>query len=287
MNVYLTGILINLISNVISWTLVFLIGFSIYISKRIVEQRRLLKFLNLKSNHNIRVYLSSFFLESGSFFDLSNQPTMWSGYALSAGEFLTVRDIDKWLLVLTKKPDIIDYLFEKIVPLRLQIPKITVDYLPSPESFDGVFSENSTLFFVGGPLHNIGTKQYCDEEHRTCMRSLDWKMGVEIRTGKKAGEVLGDNISQEDFFKRAGNNTKDWGVLEKLTDPERNSTIFIASGVSINGTRAAVRYLVTHWREIQSCYKELPFAICLECTHADQDPEGYLDYIVRHELKSF
>jgi len=270
---YLIAILLNLVSSLLSWLIVFTALFLFYVLHLIRRRRNLLNFLGINpQNLRIRVYFSSFLLNPGTVEDLENKKTLWGGLAISAGEFQIIPDIDKWLSILARRSNFFEYFFDYLSPKKFRTPFVQIEYLPSPRSYEDLKLINCTLILIGGPLHNLGTKLYYDQ-NLVFMRTNDWRIAVEVIRGKLAGRVLGPNINPNDHsqsdFKHPG---IDMAVLERQYDKERNSTIFLASGTGTNGTRAAICYLISHWEELNKRHKDTAFSICLECPRKAVEP---------------
>jgi hypothetical protein len=273
---YLIAILLNLISNLLSWLIVFTALFLFYVLHLVRRRRNLLNFLGIyPQNLQIRVYFSSFLLNPGTVDDLEKKKTLWGGLAISAGEFQIIPDIDKWLSILARRSNFFEYLFDYLSPKKLRTPYVQIEYLPSPHMNEDLKLNNCTLILIGGPLHNLGTKLYYDQ-NLVFMRSSDWRIAVEVIKGKQAGRILGPNLSPNDLsqgdFKHPG---IDMAILERQYDKERNSTIFLASGTGTNGTMAAICYLISHWKELNKRHKNTPFSICLECPRKALEPGSH------------
>lgn len=281
---YILDLLVNLVSDLTAWMIVIIFAGILYVTRTMTKKRRLVDFLNLSAEKaEFRVYFSSFLIEPDTISDLDNQKAMWRGLTGSTEEFLAVRDIEKWLSPLTTPSTLADYLFSQLMIAKFRLPTICVDYLPSPRDVERLKLTNCTVLCIGGPLHNMSTRLYTSQ-NLTSMVSLDWNIAVRIAKGKNAGRIFGTNIRREEFIENFGKHQVALAVLEKIEDVERNSVIFIASGTSINGTRAAVNYLTTHWEKMHRQRGKSAFAICLECPHDSVDPAGYFNSTVLFEL---
>jgi hypothetical protein len=281
---YAINIFINLFSDLLGWLIVLSVASILLITRTILKRRKLLRFLGLSTERpTFRVYFSSFDLKPGAISDLDGQPTMWRGLAVSAEEYLAIRDIENWISLLSHDSTFTESLYTYLTPQKYRTPQIRIEYLPSPRSYEDLKLTNCTALLIGGPLHNIGTKLYTSE-NMTTMVSLDWDLAVRVTKGKLAGRVLGPNITRNQFVAEFGKHQIDVAVLEKLEDVERHSTIFIASGAAINGTRAAINHLINNWEKIDQRHEQHDFSICLECPHDSVDPSGYLNSILLLEL---
>jgi hypothetical protein len=98
------------------------------------------------------------------------------------------------------------------------------------------------------------------------------ELNMFISRGGRIGERMHEN--------------RDWdiGVLQRLKDPERGSTIFIAAGLGANASRATVEYLSKNWRTLAREYGDGEFGICLRCPWFGIEPDGYRRYEVLLKL---
>lgn len=283
---YPQAISASLVANLIGWIAVFLIVGVLYVSRHARQRRSLLEFLGITpKTRQLRVYLSSFELTSGSVISLEGKPTLWSGIVgVSAEEFRIIPSIEKWVLPLTSQSTLFEYLRQKLSPSRIRPITIQVEYLASPRAVEDLDLSNCTALFIGGPLHNLGTKLY-SSENRTVMQTDDERICVHVLKGRLAGHTLGPNIEagsgHRPGFKHPG---IDMAILEKVWDEERKCTVFIAAGTGTNGTLTAVHYFITQWEELERRYGNTPFSICLECPRRAEKPMGYLDRKVVLEL---
>ncbi len=91
------------------------------------------------------------------------------------------------------------------------------------------------------------------------------EMVIRVRKGRRKG----------DEFKQRPNSSDDLAIVEKLFDDADKTTIFIAAGLGVVGTRGAVQYLVDNWARLHKEFGTEPFAVCLRFQEVAGDPSAY------------
>ena len=273
MSDFLNEVLANTAADAISWIAILILVGVISLSRYMRQRLRFRRILNLDETRNVvRIYFSSLFIEPGTVKDLDGNVTRFGGPAISAYEFRTVTEIDRWLSPLIRKSTIFEFLLD-LAPDRFQVKPVQVEYLPSPHILAELNIQNSTTLFVGGPLHNLGTKLYYDE-NATIMRVENWNSSVKVVRGKHVGKTFGLKRRVTEAQKETWQHPDyDYSVLERVWDEERNATVLIVAGTGSNGTRAALHYLINS--DI-STYRDSDFAICFECPSWLKDRQGFL-----------
>jgi len=141
----------------------------------------------------------------------------------------------------------------------------TIDFRCSPTNEGELFS--TPTISIGGPRHNLATQYYftaCQPSFLFEKCEGNWK--VIWNRGAQKGTVV--NVPQG------------WeaAILLKVVDrsTQAQPMVFIAAGTEGPGTKAAVHYLITHWRELQREFGDGEFGICLKFPSVADIPEGYL-----------
>jgi hypothetical protein len=143
--------------------------------------------------------------------------------------------------------------------------------ITSPGTFaglvDSLFSLNQPeLDFMISPAksENIESLQVCPT---ICLGGVGWNRATEL--------YLQDAKYLLDFMSKQIDPKYDVGYLAKFYAPRHRKTVIVAAGAGINGTRAAVRHLVSMWNQLQKMYGDQNFIITFVCPHRVHDDEGY------------
>lgn len=256
MSTMIVSIVTNIISDLILW--LFLgITLAILLSRR---RRRLQGFFGTLKEKSLIVYLGSFSIDSGAIIDRYGNTNKSPQTAISTRDFYVVPILSS--LFESTVFDFIAELLSSLVGVFLLIKQPNITFLPSPQKEEDL--EHTNTIAIGGPRFNLATEYYLKtgkpyfEFER---KSNTWI--AKIGRGSRSGETV---------LPPQGN---DIGLIQKVYDTEHQSTVFIAAGIGINGTRTAVDYLVKNWEELRRIYTDNEFGIALTCPHQSIDPDGY------------
>lgn len=261
----LTNIVANLISDLLLWLVIGIIGLSIV--REIIRYRRLRQFFGLVGNSDLLlVYLSSLPVAKDGLVNRYGKKHSFDQLTLTAVEVETI----SWLSVvfasdpLQRLPRIVRDFFARHWAFRL----VQVDQRPSPLLEEQL--EHAPMLIIGGPYFNSAAKYY-QEKGLSFLKfnpiddyedKTQW-ITVEATRGERKGFTI--PTSEKD----------DLGVLERFTDDKTGATVIWAAGARTNGMRASVYYLVHHWNDLKDKYGNKEFAVCLKCHGRNIDPEAY------------
>ena len=283
MDAFRVGLLSSLSANIIT-TVILLITALLYAFTLGIKRKALLRFLGLSSECNKLIICTSSYSAFSVNPETQERLEQKTRSAISVNEFLAFPALDRWLSPLTKHSTFLEYLINYIKPSIFRFITINVEYIPSPVKIDNLPWSNCTLILIGGPVFNQGTMLYYSQNMCSMhLLTLKNKIAVQIMRGRRANEILGQNI---DFDEYEVSGTKDIAVIEKFHDHERNINVIIAAGATSQGTKAAIHQLTNNWEKLYNRYKTKPFAICLECANDKVDHNGYLDSTVLYATDS-
>jgi len=281
MDGFITGLTSSLSANLLTTIILFVIAI-FYAYTRGRRREQLLHFLGLSTvNRRLVICISSY---SAYSVDPITKERLEKKIrsALSVNEFLAFPALDRWLSPLTKHSTLLEYLINYALPSIIRFMQINIEYLPSSFKDENCNQNNCTLILIGGPAFNKNTNLYYSQNMCAMqLLTLDKRIAVKIIKGKRSGDILGQDISFDEY---ETNGTKDIAVLEKVADKERNITVIIAAGATSQGTKAAIHYLISNWNRLYNDYNTNQFAICIECNNEKVDPDGFLDSTVLYEM---
>ena len=131
---------------------------------------------------------------------------------------------------------------------------------------------------VGGPKFNTATAYFMKTENPFLCHYKDDSAGrwrVAINRGQRKGEIIGGDLCKD---------AVDIGYVQRVRNSQTRTVIIIAAGLGVNGTRAAVHYLVEHWKELLRHYGDSDFAVVFQCPDVSKDKDGYKSTIKLLEL---
>lgn len=234
MHQFAIDVLTNILANIIFWLAGgILVGY--LISKR---RRKLAKFFGLNFSRNLNVYFSSIVLYENS-----------EEMGLPSYEFQTIPSIAS--LFSSGKLDFVPDMLAGLVDSFWLPKKPIIQFLPSPNKIEEIEFDN--IISIGGPVSNRVTNYYLKigSPYLSFTRSSDEsECRIQIVRGIRTGEVIQGYWST--------------GILNRFRDMEHGNTVFIVAGGGVQGTRAAVEYLVENWETLQSTYGDKDFGICLQ-----------------------
>lgn len=274
MEIFWTGVLENIVANILFWVVG---GLLLWVAIMTGRRRALRRFFGIKKTDEYVIYLSSYAIEKHSVKDRNGVVRGHEGIAIPEYEFQTIPVLSSILSTAGKSivPDLfrglIDHLWIQSLP--------AIRFEPSPKALND--SPVSSLISVGGPKFNAVTdyylrtrggfffNQYKDESLQR------WR--IVINCGNRKGEYIG-----ADFPK-----TKvDVGYIQRIVDSETRATVILLAGLGVNGTRAAAQYLAANWHGLYRRYGNKDFGVAIKCPDVNMDPEGYRQYTVLTNLPS-
>jgi hypothetical protein len=201
-----------------------------------------LSFFGIKHSKKLFVYLSNLAVQRGGSLRVDGSPGAFGESAIPAYE----ADLMPWL----------QRLFNFVVPgtkeqpgfLKwLQLSDVSVEFLPSPLE-ESEIERASTFIAVGSPGYNLASGYIEDSLHSIGRFTND--MSAITLPGTSA--LDGDHYA---FVQRTGH------AVQRA---------FYAAGISSRATKGAVRYLATHWRDLNKKYPDArPFCVMLRITSED------------------
>jgi hypothetical protein len=220
--------------------------------------RSLLEFFGLRpERRDLILYLSSLRIPRGGALDAKGVQRSYSGLALSADEATVIGPFVRLLTELQAKPlyALFRWIARKHWSLQVRPLVYSAPLVPTDIEF-------ANLITLGTPGYNEVTGYY----HQHGAPTLKWAQNntqIEICRGPQSGQLI-PNPDQQDL-----------AILEKLRDDSKGTTVFIAAGLGVNGTRGAAEYLLRNWRKLRNTCGSRPFAWCLGFPPILQDPDGW------------
>jgi hypothetical protein len=267
-NSLLENIVANIVSSVVIFLLVAIIGWFVISGQR----RKLHRFFGISRGQPLLVYLSGLVVSPNTIQDRFGYISKYEGLAVPNYEFQVIPRISS--LFLSNPLDSLPELFSELLDNMALVKKPIIDFRLSPLNEKEL--EYSSSICVGSGLFNTATDYYLREGRSYFRPILDkdrdqWIVQVLSPTGEIADVVCPDE-------------KENIGVLLRLRDVAHNTITFIAAGTGINGTRASVEYLVGNWGTLSSRYKDMEFGVALTCPKFIVDPEGYKYFKVIKQL---
>jgi hypothetical protein len=236
---WLESIAQNLVAEFLFLLILLALGWLLY---RVTRRGPLLSFFGIKGPKRLVVYLSNLRIQQGGALGVDGLPRSFGENALPAYE----ADLMPWL----------QRLFNYVVPgtneqpgfLKwLQLSDVVVEFAPSPLDESDI-ERDSTFIAVGSPGYNRASS-YVEDSLHSIGRFTNDNSAITLAG---ASPLHSDHYA---FVQRAGN-SKRW--------------VFYAAGISSRGTTGAVRFLVTHWHDLNEKYPGgKPFCVMLRITSED------------------
>jgi hypothetical protein len=229
----------NLVAEFLFLLILLALGWLLY---RLTHRQQLLSFFDITRRKRLVVYLSNLSIQRGGAVGVDGLPRSFGESALPAYE----ANLIPWL----------QRLFNYIVPgtndqpgiLKwLQLSDVAVEFVPSPFDQSEIESE-STFIAVGSPGYNRASSYVEDSLHSIGRFTND----MSAITLPGTSPLHSDHYA---FVQRAGN---------------AKQRALYAAGISSRATTGAVRFLVTHWRDLNGKYPGgKPFCVMLRITSED------------------
>jgi hypothetical protein len=273
MDTFIFDIVSNFIANICFWLLGGTLLGLLFTRRR----HKLYRFFGITGGKPVVVYFSTVFTGYGSTDaqgrDLTSvlvkqqiSPTEIREAALPDGEFQVIPAISQ--LFASRLVEVVPDMLSGLADSFWMLKRPKLEFKLSPQKPEELRATSSIC--VGGPAFNSATAYYlltC-RPFLTFVRESDTndKEHIEVARGNKTGTVITHELGW------------DVAVLNRVTDTESKNTIFIAAGLGVNGTRAAVDYLISNWEKLAKTYQDQDFGICLKCPGSSIEPEGYRKY---------
>jgi hypothetical protein len=229
------------------------------------RRRKLFRFLGLtRERPRFLVYLSTVFVTSGGSLDFRGTARTFSGPAVPAGELATIEPVARLFSdsALEELPKRLRGWFARKVSWIFQ--DVSPEFLASPQAPSGV--QQGNLLTVGSRYYNSAGDVFAQSGRMMLsMEQQQQQMVIRVTRGSDVNRV---------FQQRAGN-AEDLAILERFSDPGTGSTVFVAAGLGVTGTRGAVEYLAVRWRELYARFGADPFALCLRFNNVLNDPNAH------------
>jgi hypothetical protein len=230
---------VNVLSDFITLAITVIAGVVIY---QVSRRRRLQSFFAM-SNKRIVIYLSNLTIPLGGALDATEQKRSYQGEAIPVYEarFIPIfyQFFNSPIPGLEGQTGILG---------RLRFSDVTVEIQPAPLSRKDV-ERDTTYVAIGSIGYNTASREVEDRFHS--LVKLDPAGFVVLPEDRPFGD---SSIA----------------VVQRSQDPSSGQTAFYVAGASMEGTTAAVAYLVSRWRNLHKRYPEgRPFCIVLEALSAD------------------
>lgn len=235
--------------NLWSGFLVLLVG---YFITQIPKKRKMFRFFGFHRNFRLNVYLSALFVTSQKTPIISHKGLNipYKGPVIPECEFISISFLSRMFNFISRG----DSLGSSILN-RVLLGEVSVEYLNSPSSVDEI--EHRNCICIGSGATNSVTDLYMTR-NSTILSFCETSGKIQTKD-----EIIGDPKNG------------DYGILEKVYDKDLGVYVFIAAGMGIAGTLAAIYYLSENWRVLEAKYKDREFALCLKSRFYQQNKEAY------------
>ena len=259
----------SVVANMIAAVALVILGWALSIMVRLPfvyrHRRELFRFFGItKDKQRLMVYLSTVFVQPFGSADFRGASRSFSGPAIPAIELAAVQPVLQLFLspVLDGLPSRMrEWLGDRgHWTFRLVLPTFSA----SPAETSQVQPEN--MLAVGSQYYNAAADLYAETENPFLkMEQVGAQMRIRVLKGPRSG----------DTFEARPESGDDMAIVERLLDDAHNTTIFIAAGLGVVGTRGAVQYLVDNWARLHKDFGVEPFAVCLRFQDVAADPNAY------------
>jgi len=229
------------------------------------QRRELFRFFGItQDEQGFIVYLSTLFVLPGGSVDFRGTPRSFQGPAIAAAELGTFQPVSQLFLS--------PFLEGLPAPIRAWLGnrvhwtfrQILPEFAPSPRDRREV--EPTNMLTVGSQYYNTARDLYANTGNPFLkMEQAGRRMAIRVRKGPRTGDVFESRPSRAD----------DLAIVERLLDVAHKTTVFIAAGMGVVGTRGAVQYLIDNWAGLYKDFGTEPFAICLRFQDVASDPNAY------------
>lgn len=239
--VFSLGVLASLMASV-----VFVFGggkvYSWILAARV---KRLRQFLGIGRDNRLVVYLSRLEIDPSGLMDLYGQAPDQTALGLNLGEFHETKAL---VHLVSRRPDFFcPSNFAGFVDTSFQVSRPDLEFFAAPPAMsDWMELEPCATICLGSPRYNRATAIYLE----------DRRLGF-------------------DFRRRDAQLGYDVGCLAKFTTQREQRTVILAAGLGVNGTRAAIRYLLQQWDVLAKKHGDRDFHVILVCPNEVNDPLGF------------
>jgi hypothetical protein len=230
---------VNVLSDFVTLIVTVIAGATIY---QLTRRRKLQSFFAI-SDKRIVVYLSNLNIPRGGALDDRRQRRTYQGGAIPVYEaqFIPIfyQLFNSPVPGLESQPGILS---------RLRFSDVAVEIQPAPASTNELERE-TTFVAVGSIGYNTASREV--ENRFNALATLD-PNGFVVLPGNRP---VGDSS---------------FAVVQRSRDSSSGQSAFYVAGASMEGTTAAVGYLISKWRRLHKKYpKQQPFCVVLEALSAD------------------
>ena len=230
-----------------------------------VRQRiRLLRFLGIgKHGAELRVYLSTLYIPRGGSVDSRGTARSYQGPAIPGYELDVIQPLSD-LLRYESLRNLPAFARRWLGKVHWAFEETHLVFSSSPA--DATQIERTNTLVVGSQYYNTAGELYTE----TCdpilkMEQEGTRMVIRVTKGPRKGEV----------FQQMPREANDLAIVERLVDDTHGTTIFLAAGLGVVGTRGAVQYLIDNWDKLAQSFATERFALCLRFRNIDKDPDAY------------
>lgn len=255
----IANIISNILANIIFWlTSGLVVGFILSF-----RRRKLYRFFGISKNKPVTVYLSSYAVQQNTVKDFRDKIREYEGLGIPNGEFLEIPNITGLFLsnALERIPDTLSGFVDNIWLTKKPI----IEFLASPLNENKIRVTNHIC--IGGPAFNSVTEYYLrtGNPYLTMIEDAgSWTL--KICRGRRTGEVIGSIAEHSEW---------DYGIILKIRDQDKRTSVLILAGLNMNSTRAVSRCLIASWESLYRQYGSEDFGLCVRCPPLDKDSEGY------------
>lgn len=258
----LANILAAIALGVLGWLLSVLLRLPFICAKR----RQLFKFLGLSKSHpRFIVYFSTVFVVQGGSVDFRGRPRNFSGPAVPAAELSTITHVAEPF-----RNPLLDGLPAKIRKWLAEkghwsLGTVSPIIASSPLDRKQV-EQGSSILAVGSQYYNTAADLYTESGTPVLkMEQTDQSMVITVQQGPRKGDRFKQRVGQAD----------DLAIVEKIHDAATDTTVFLAAGLGVTGTKGAVYFLIDNWAKLLDEFGTDPFALCLRFQDVDTDPNAF------------
>jgi hypothetical protein len=229
---------INVISDLITLGLLFGVAWLVFVFLR---RNPILKFFNIQRDKKLAIYLSNIEVERSKGVDGVSRN--YKGTAVVFGEQITASEFINLFNypfpASDDKPGILK---------QLRIADVNVELIPSPLNDEGI--EHHTSFItIGSPGYNRASGFFEQK-------------GSKAKFQKDNTEIIVNDIPLP--------KDSNYAFVARIVDRDNQRSLFYTAGISEQGTKGAVYYLATRWKDLQKRYgNQKDFAIALKIDQGD------------------
>jgi hypothetical protein len=274
--------LINLINNILANIIFFALGGTLILALIQKEMRRKNVFFGTTSNKKIHVYLSSVSLRDVDAITHFDEKERFTGNALFENEFRIIPEISSLFphrFPTEKTLSNVAEAFSSLVDSYMIIQKPEIIFMPSPripQNANFPSTSKSTIICVGSMIYN-SVSYYYQQAEQPVLQVLKDSRNCEIR-------LVQQRATKQVFYRDLEDKKNDLGVVLKIHDQNEN-VVFIAAGLGVNATCAAVVYLTREWKSLHKRFPNSDFGVLIECDHISENVDGYRSPSFLFDLK--